>query len=88
MLSAGLLEEQTATLRLPEVSKRILMIVLEYIYSGKAKFSHEDAAEILSYADYFQIHALKNLCCYTLQVKYINHSHLISINYSHYNFDY
>ena len=70
LFSSGLIEEQTAKLRLTEISKETLMVVLEYIYTGKAKFDYEDAPRILSLADYFQIFPLKNLCCYYLNVCY------------------
>lgn len=40
-----------------------LKIILEYVYTGRTHLKEEDAAEILSLADYFQIHDLKRLCC-------------------------
>ncbi|KAK4313697.1 hypothetical protein Pmani_014986 [Petrolisthes manimaculis] len=67
MLSVGLVEGQTQTLVLEDVSGVMLNVVLTFIYTGRAMLTHHNVQHILTLADYFQIHVLKKLCCYHLK---------------------
>ncbi|XP_042240722.1 kelch-like protein 12 isoform X2 [Homarus americanus] len=67
MLSGGLLEGRTQTLVLEDVTGAILNTVLTYIYTGQATLTEHNVQDVLTLADYFQIHALKKLCCYYLK---------------------
>uniref|UniRef100_A0A0P4W6R1 Kelch-like protein diablo n=3 Tax=Scylla olivacea TaxID=85551 RepID=A0A0P4W6R1_SCYOL len=72
MLSAGLVEGQTQTLVLEDVSGNVLNTVLTFVYTGRASLTEHNVQEVLTLADYFQIHSLKKLCCYYLK------THLVS----------
>ncbi|XP_071550708.1 kelch-like protein 40 isoform X2 [Panulirus ornatus] len=67
MLSIGLVEGQTQTLVLEDVSGAVLNTVLTYVYTGQATLTEQNVQDVLTLADYFQIHALKKLCCYHLK---------------------
>lgn len=64
MLTGGLMEGVTQTLILEDIPGELLRIVLTYIYTGQAPLTESNVQEVLTLADYFQIHALKKLCCY------------------------
>lgn len=72
MLSVGLVEGQTQTLVLEDVSGEVLNTVLTFVYTGRASLTEHNVQEVLTLADYFQIHSLKKLCCYHLK------THLVS----------
>ncbi|CAL4123175.1 unnamed protein product [Meganyctiphanes norvegica] len=67
MLTGRLLEGQTETLSLEDVPASTLKVVLQYVYSGRARLTCENVEDVLTLADYFQIHALKKVCCYFLK---------------------
>lgn len=72
MLSVGLVEGQTQTLVLEDVSWDVLNTVIKFVYTGRASLTEHNVQEVLTLADYFQIHSLKKLCCYHLK------THLVS----------
>ncbi|XP_064100218.1 kelch-like protein 20 isoform X3 [Macrobrachium nipponense] len=66
MLSGGLMEGLTQTLVLEDIPGELIRIVLIYIYTGQAPLTESNVQEVLTLSDYFQIHALRKLCCYYL----------------------
>lgn len=67
MLTGCLVEGRTHTLELKDVPGSLLNIVLTYVYTGRATLTEHNVQDVLTLADYFQIHALKKLCCYHLK---------------------
>lgn len=67
MLTGCLKEGQTESLSLEDIPASTLTVVLEYVYSGRARLTRDNVEDVLTLADYFQIHALKKVCCYFLK---------------------
>ncbi|XP_068231439.1 kelch-like protein diablo isoform X2 [Palaemon carinicauda] len=66
MLSGGLMEGLTQTLVLEDIPGDLIRAILTYIYTGTAPLTENNVQEVLTLSDYFQIHALRKLCCYYL----------------------
>jgi hypothetical protein len=63
MLRSGMRESVERSITIPNVSKPVFLLLLEYIYTDSVKVELEHAIDLYIASDLYQLEHLRELCC-------------------------
>lgn len=63
MFRSGMRESVERVIPLPNLSRRVFLLLLEYIYCDSVQVPVEDAVELYIAADLYHVERLRDMCC-------------------------
>jgi RCC1 and BTB domain-containing protein len=63
MFRSGMRESVERFVPIPDISRKVFLILLEYIYTDAVKIDVEDAIELYIASDIYQLERLRDMCC-------------------------
>jgi RCC1 and BTB domain-containing protein len=63
MFRSGMRESLERVIPMPNISKPVFLLLLEYIYTDAVKIELEDAVELYIAADLYRLERLRDMCC-------------------------
>lgn len=63
MFRSGMRESVELIVPIPDISRKVFLVLLEYIYTDSVKIDVEDAIELYIAADIYQLERLRDMCC-------------------------
>ncbi|KAG7338173.1 regulator of chromosome condensation RCC1 repeat protein [Nitzschia inconspicua] len=63
MFRSGMRESVELMVPIPDISRKVFLVLLEYIYTDSVKIDVEHAIELYIAADIYQLERLRDMCC-------------------------
>ena len=63
MFRSGMRESVEKTISIPNISKRVFLMLLEYIYTDSVKIDVDSAIDLYIAADLYHLERLRDMCC-------------------------
>jgi RCC1 and BTB domain-containing protein len=63
MFRSGMRESVERVIPIPNISKQVFLLLLEYIYTDAVKIEVDDAIELYIAADLYDLERLRDMCC-------------------------
>lgn len=63
MFRSGMRESVERTISIPNISKKVFLMLLEYIYTDSVKIQVDDAIDLYIAADLYHLERLRDMCC-------------------------
>jgi RCC1 and BTB domain-containing protein len=63
MFRSGMRESVERVVPIPDISRQVFLLLLEYIYTDSVKIDVENAIELYIASDIYQLERLRDMCC-------------------------